>query len=52
MSRRLVERKVAATPMAGWGGPRAGEFIRFVFSNEPAERLQGLGARVRAALGA
>ncbi len=52
MSRRLVEQKVAATPMAGWGGPQAGAFIRFVFSNEPAERLRGLGAKLRAVLGA
>jgi N-succinyldiaminopimelate aminotransferase len=51
MSRRLIEHKVAATPMAGWGERHAGDFIRFVFSNEPVERLKGLGAKVRAALG-
>jgi aspartate/methionine/tyrosine aminotransferase len=51
MSRRLIAEKVAATPMTGWGGPVADRHIRFVFSNEPVERLAGLGARVRHALG-
>jgi aspartate/methionine/tyrosine aminotransferase len=50
LSRRLIGEKVAATPMTGWGGPVAGRHIRFVFSNEPVERLAGLGARVRRAL--
>jgi aspartate/methionine/tyrosine aminotransferase len=50
VSRRLLERKVAATPMAGWGGPIADRHVRFVFSNEPVERLAMLGDRVRAAL--
>jgi aspartate/methionine/tyrosine aminotransferase len=52
MSRRLLERGVAATAMAGWGERHGATFIRFVFSNEPVERLRGLGAKVRAALGA
>ncbi|MGI8972763.1 MAG: pyridoxal phosphate-dependent aminotransferase [Gaiella sp.] len=48
----LFERgKVAATPMVGWGGHPA-QYVRFVFANEPAERLAGLGARVRLAVGA
>jgi len=51
VSRRLLERKVAATPMVGWGGPIADRHVRFVFSNEPVERLSRLGERVRAALG-
>ena len=51
MSRRLLERKVAATSMSGWGERHGGEFIRFVFSNEPVSRLDGLGARIRAAIG-
>ena len=51
MSRRLLERKVAATSMRGWGERHDAEFIRFVFSNEPASRLDGLGARIRAAIG-
>lgn len=52
LSRRLIREKVAATPMSGWGGPVADRHIRFVFSNEPVERLAGLGDRVRRALAA
>jgi aspartate/methionine/tyrosine aminotransferase len=49
-SRLLFERgKVAATPMRGWG-EQAGRYVRFVFANEPTERLAGLGERVRHAL--
>jgi aspartate/methionine/tyrosine aminotransferase len=51
LSARLLEHKVAATPMGGWGGPVAARHLRFVFSNEPVERLALLGERVRAALG-
>jgi aspartate/methionine/tyrosine aminotransferase len=50
VSRRLLEQKVAATPMPGWGGEVAARHVRFVFSNEPVERLTMLGARVRRAL--
>jgi aspartate/methionine/tyrosine aminotransferase len=50
VSERLLEQKVAATPMRGWGGDVADRHVRFVFSNEPVERLATLGARVRAAL--
>jgi aspartate/methionine/tyrosine aminotransferase len=49
LSRRLLREQVAATPMTGWGGPVADRHIRFVFSNEPVERLAGLGERVRRA---
>ena len=42
--------KVAATPMRGWGGEVADRYVRFVFSNEPVERLAVLGKRVHAAL--
>jgi aspartate/methionine/tyrosine aminotransferase len=52
VSDRLLEEKVAATPMRGWGGEVADRHVRFVFSNEPVERLALLGTRVRAALGA
>src|SRR5919197_3547115 len=52
VSDRLLEQKIAATPMRGWGGEVADRHIRFVFSNEPVERLRLLGDRVRAALGA
>ncbi|HEX2058734.1 MAG TPA: pyridoxal phosphate-dependent aminotransferase [Actinomycetota bacterium] len=49
-SRRLLEQKVAATPMTVWGDTVAPRHVRFVFSREPVERLELLGARVRAAL--
>jgi aspartate/methionine/tyrosine aminotransferase len=52
VSQRLLEQKVAATPMRGWGGEVADRHVRFVFSNEPVERLRLLGDRVRAALAA
>ena len=50
LSRRLIRERVAATPMTGWGGSVADRHIRFVFSNEPVERLRQLGDRVRRAL--
>jgi aspartate/methionine/tyrosine aminotransferase len=52
VSARLLDEKVAATPMRGWGGPVADRHVRFVFSNEPVERLALLGERVRRALAA
>ncbi len=52
VSNRLLAEKVAATPMRGWGGPIADRHVRFVFSNEPVERLAVLGDRVRRALDA
>ncbi len=51
LSERLLDQGVCATGMAGWGAAHGADYIRFVFSNEPAERLHGLGARVRMALG-
>ena len=51
LSRRLLEQKVAATPMTeAWGGAVATKYVRLVFSNEPVERLALLGERLRAAL--
>ena len=50
MSARLLDQGVAATPMAGWGEVHGGQYIRFVFSNEPVDRLRGLGRKVRDAL--
>jgi aspartate/methionine/tyrosine aminotransferase len=50
VSNRLLEQKVAATPMRGWGGEVADRHVRFVFSNEPVERLALLGERLRRAL--
>lgn len=52
VSNRLLEHKVAATPMRGWGGRVADRHVRFVFSREPVERIALLGDRVRAALAA
>ena len=50
LSRALVERKVAATPMTTWGERVSPRYIRFVYSNEPVERLSQFGERLRAAL--
>ena len=52
LSERLLKERVCATAMQGWGRAHGAQYLRFVFSNEPAERLRGLGAKVRAALGA
>lgn len=49
-SQRLLEQKVAATPMTVWGESVAPRYVRFVFSREPVERLEQLGGRVRKAL--
>lgn len=49
-SRRLLEQKVAATPMTAWGGSVAPRYVRFVFSREPVERIGELGPRVHRAL--
>ena len=50
-SARLLEHgKVAATPMTHWGRENAAQFVRLVFSNEPVERLRGLGERFRRVL--
>ncbi|GLZ31720.1 aminotransferase [Lentzea sp. NBRC 105346] len=51
LSARLLEQKVAATPMHGWGGEVAARHLRFVFSTEPVERLALLGERFRRAIG-
>ena len=49
-SARLLEQKIAATPMTVWGETVAPRYIRFVFSREPVERIRELGRRVRKAL--
>ena len=50
-SKRLLERgKIAATPMTNWGTSPSSNYVRFVFANEPVERLRGVGERVRQAL--
>ena len=50
-SERLFEKgAIAATPMSGWGEDgRAGRYLRFVFANEPVDRLNGLRERLRQA---
>jgi aspartate/methionine/tyrosine aminotransferase len=51
LSKRLLEQKVAATPMTdAWGGAHANRYVRLVFSNEPVERIALLGERLHAAL--
>lgn len=51
MSQRLLDRGVCATPMGGWGETHGPQYIRFVYANEPVERLARLGPRVLSALG-
>jgi N-succinyldiaminopimelate aminotransferase len=51
LSDRLFDMaQIAATPMTGWGEVNGAQFLRFVFANEPVERLRGIGARMRRAL--
>ena len=52
LSRRLLDQGVAATDMAGWGETHGAQYLRIVFANETAERLAGLGDKVRRALDA
>lgn len=46
----LVKEGIYTTPMDGWGEVYGKSYIRFVFSNEPCHRLEGIGMKVRAAL--
>lgn len=48
--RLLAIGKIAATPMVNWGSATSSRYVRFVFANEPVERLQGIATRVRRAL--
>lgn len=51
VSKLLLEKgKIAATPMVNWGSDICTKYVRIVFSNEPVERLRGVGERFRAAL--
>lgn len=50
MSERLLAEGICATGMKGWGETHGSQYIRFVFANEPAQRLAGAGARIRKAL--
>jgi aspartate/methionine/tyrosine aminotransferase len=52
LSDRLFEKaEIAATPMTAWGEVNGAQYLRFVFANEPVERLAGIGARLRRAIG-
>jgi len=46
----LHKGQIAATPMINWGGDQCSRFVRIVFSNEPVDRLRGIGGRFRRAL--
>ena len=50
-SDRLLQKgRIAATPMINWGGGHCENYVRLVFSNEPQDRLAGIGGRFRDAL--
>lgn len=50
-SKRLLELgKIAVTPMVNWGSAKRSNYVRIVFSNEPIERLRGVGERFQEAL--
>ena len=50
-SRRLLQSgKIAATPMINWGSANSDRYVRFVFANEPVQRLRGVAERVKQAL--
>ena len=45
----LAEHDVAVTPMRGWGSDDYGKYVvRFIFTDEPEERLREAGRRVAA----
>ncbi|OAG37244.1 hypothetical protein AYO21_08543 [Fonsecaea monophora] len=46
----LLAQGACVTPMVGWGSDEESQYIRIVFSNEPRDRLAGLGKIVRQAL--
>ena len=50
-SKRLLDKgKIAATPMVNWGSKNSTRYVRIVFSNEPVERLKGIGKRFKDSL--
>lgn len=49
LTAKLFQEKIAITPMIGWG-INAADYVRFVFSNEPKERLVDIGNKVKKAL--
>jgi len=50
MAERLLAEGVCATAMEGWGEQYGRQYIRFVFSNEPIERLRRVSNKVRSVL--
>lgn len=46
----LRKGQIAATPMINWGGEHCRNYVRIVFSNEPIDRLRGIGDRFRRSL--
>jgi hypothetical protein len=48
--RLLTHGRIAATPLTAWGQEVAPQYVRLVYATEPADRLRGIGERVRAAL--
>ncbi len=44
--RLFLEARIAVTPMNGWGLPDSARYVRFVFSNEPTERLRSIRSRI------
>lgn len=45
----FMKAKIAATPMLGWG-VNASKYVRLVYSNEPKERLLGIGNKIKSIL--
>jgi len=50
MAERLLKEGVCATSMTGWGEAHGKNYIRFVYANEPVERLRGLRGKILSAL--
>lgn len=48
-STKLLEQGICATAMTGWGLEHGNQYVRFVYSNEPIQRLRGIGRRLKAA---
>ena len=50
-SKRLLEQgNIAATPMVNWGSENSCKYLRIVYSNEPVQRIRGVGRRFRDAI--
>ncbi len=48
--RLLSVGKIAAPYMRDWGHENSDQYVRLVFSNEPVERLTGIGEKTKASL--